>query len=220
VSQAVRLRGLLAVTGFTEYVRNFIATSPTPPGGMLQALLGARERGLLDDDELLATCTMMLFAGHETTRHIIGNGVLALLRHPDQLRRLRAEPELLSSAVEELLRYDAPVQFLWRIALEEVELRGKTIRPGQYVRLLVGAANRDPERFPDPDALDIGRRPNRHLSFGVGIHHCLGAGLGRLEAAVAIGGVLRRFPKLVLAAEPELVAGFRLRGPRTLSLLV
>jgi len=174
----------------------------------------------LDDDELLATSTMLLFAGHETTRHLIGNGVLALLRHPEQLRRLRAAPELIASAIEEFLRYDSPGQLLWRIAREDVELGGKRIRRGQFVRLLIGAANRDPQYFPDPDRLDIERRPNPHLGFGAGIHHCLGAALARLEAAVGINALLRRFPNLALAAEPDWVDGFRLRGPQTLALVV
>lgn len=213
-------RGLLAVAGFAEYVRDIVDAGRASPDGLLAVLVAARGRGDLDEDELWATVTLLLFAGHETTRHLIGTGVLALLRHPEQLERLRAHPHLIHTAVEELLRYDSPGQVLWRVAREDVEMGGKRICTGQFVRALIGAANRDPEQFLDPDRLDIGRRPNPHLAFGAGMHHCLGAALARVEVSAAILGVLRRWPRLRLAGEPEWESTVRLRGLRTLPLLV
>ena len=216
----VLLRGQFAIAGFTEYVRGIVDAGGATPDGLLAALVDARARGVLDDDELLATATFVLFAGNETTRHLIGSGLLALLRHPDQLERLRAEPQRIHAAVEELLRYDSPAQILWRFAMEDAEVGGKRIRKGQLVRLLIGAANRDPEQFVDPDRLDIARRPNPHLSFASGLHHCLGVGLARMEAAAAILAVLRRWPQLRLAGEPEWESTVRLRGLKTLRLFV
>jgi cytochrome P450 len=219
VDAADRARGLLAVAGFAEYLRRLVDAREAS-GGVLDALIAARDRGELHDDEVLATATLLLFAGHETTRHLIGGGVLALLRHPAQMTRLRAKPELMTSAVEEFLRYDTPGQLIWRVAAADVQIDGRGIRQDQAVRLLLGAANRDPARFPDPDRLDLDRHPNPHLAFGGGIHHCPGAALARLEAAVAIGAVLRRWPRLALASEPEWGPTFRLRGLRSLRLAV
>ena len=137
---------------------------------------------------------LILVAGNETTRNLIGNGMLALLRHPDQLRRLRDAPELLEPAVDELLRYDSPVQLDGRVVREDLEMGGKRLRAGQKVIALLGAANRDPAAFDNPDALDIGRGERSHLSFGRGIHYCLGASLALLEARIAFRGLLDRFP--------------------------
>jgi cytochrome P450 len=144
---------------------------------------------------------LLYVAGHETTVNLIGNGVLALLRHPAELARLRAHPELCSSAVEELLRYDSPVQRTGRTAHEDIEVAGRHIAKGSLVVCAIGAANRDPAHFPDPDRLDIGRRDNRHVAFGFGIHFCLGAPLARLEGQIAVGSLLRRFRQLSLEAE-------------------
>ena len=214
-----RLRGLLAVAGFAEHLRYLVDARETS-GGILDALIAARDRGELHDDELLATATLLLFAGHETTRHLIGSGVLALLQHPAQMTRLRAAPELMPSAVDEFLRYETPGQLIWRVAAEDVEIDGRFIRRGDTVRLLLGAANRDPARFADPDRLDLDRHPNPHLAFGGGIHHCPGAALARMEAAVAIDAILRRWPRFALASEPDWGPTFRLRGLRSLRLAV
>src|SRR5262249_17412360 len=153
----------------------------------------------LSELELYANANLLLTAGHETTTNLIGNGTLALLRHPEELQKLREEPLLLPGAIEEFLRYDSPVQFTHRVAKEDVAFAGKLIRKGQFVYTVLAAANRDPERFPDPDRLDITRKNNHHLSFGQGWHFCLGAPLARLEAHIAFETLLRRFPKLELA---------------------
>jgi len=173
-----------------------------PRDDLVSRLTGVQSaEGTLSEEELVDTCALLLFAGHETTTNLIGNGMLALLRHPDELSRLRADPSLIGSAVEELLRYDSPVQMRVRVARETVEIGGRRIAKGQRVLVLVGAANRDPARFPDPDRLDIARPDNRHLAFGHGIHFCTGAPLARLEGAIAIRRLLRRFPRLELATD-------------------
>ena len=140
----------------------------------------------------------LLVAGHETTTNLIGNGTHALLRHPDQLARWHADPSLTPSAVEELLRYDPMAQFISRVATHETEVGGHRFHPGDHVILSIGAANRDPERFPDPDRLDLGRNDGFHLTFAYGVHHCLGAALARLEGQVALGSLVGRFPHMRL----------------------
>jgi cytochrome P450 len=152
-------------------------------------------------------------AGHETTVNLIGNGSLALLRHPDQRKRLQADPGLITTAVEELLRFDGPVQRTARIPSEDVTFGGKTIGKGEMVMPFIGAADRDPAQFPDPDRLDIGRTDNRHIAFGWGIHFCIGAPLARVEGQIAINTLLKRKPKLALAtAEPQHRQSLTLRG--------
>jgi cytochrome P450 len=192
-----------AAQGLTDYFRGLIAERRGRPGDdLLSALIVAEEQGdRLSEDELLATCVLLFFAGHETTVNLIGNGVLALLRHPDQLARLRAEPHLIGSAVEEFLRYDGSVQRTARFALVDLEIEGVPIGAGQVVSVLLGAANRDPARFAEPDRLDLGRQDNHHLTFGGGIHYCLGAPLARLEAQLAINTLLQRLPGLELATD-------------------
>ena len=157
----------------------------------------------LTRDELLANLVTLLVAGNETTRNLIGNGSLALLQNPDELQRLRDNPELLRGAVDELLRFTNPVQLDARVAREPVELRGKRIKPGQKVILSLGAANRDPEVFADPDRLDVGREDVNHLGFGRGIHHCLASALARLEARVAFEGLLPHLGSSRLVEEPR-----------------
>jgi len=149
--------------------------------------------------------------------NLIGNGVLALLRHPDELRRLRQAPALITSAVEELLRYDGPVQRTARVAGDDVTFGGRTIRKGDMVMPFIGAADRDPAQFPDPDRLDLGRGDNRHIAFGWGIHFCLGAPLARVEGQIAIDTLVRRLPRLALVAEhAEYRQSLTLRGLKML----
>jgi cytochrome P450 len=212
-----RLRlGNEAAAGLTEYFRGLAEERRSAPGDdLLTGMIQAEEAGdRLTTDELLATCTLLFFAGHETTVNLIGNGTLALLRHRDQLERLAASPELAAGAVEELLRYDSPVQRSGRLALEDFELNGRVYRAGWRVNLLIGAANRDPRQFVDPDRLDITRaNAAAHLSFAAGIHYCVGAPLARLEAQLALTGLLRRYPNLrLVTTQPAYRPTFVLRG--------
>jgi cytochrome P450 len=189
-----------------------------PKDDLLTALLTAEEQGdLLSEDELLATCILLLVAGNETTTYLVGNGMVALLENPDQRRLLQHDPSLIPAAVEEMLRYDGPAQITSRIVTEELELRGKRLEPGQVVLALLGAANHDPEQFPAPDRFDVRRPNNRHLAFGYGIHYCVGAPLAVVEAQVAISTLLRRFPEPAAAFEaPDWGASFILRGLKSL----
>lgn len=192
-----------------------------PRDDLISGLIAVEERGdVLNGRELLVMLNLLLVAGHETTVNLIGNGVLALLRNPDQLALLRQRPELIESAVEELLRFDSPVQLTGRIVAETCELGGQQISRGQLVLTLLGAANRDPRQFPDPDRLDLTRSPNQHFSFGRGIHFCLGAPLARLEGRIAIGSLVSRFPGLQLAGRPERGETITLRGLTRLPLAV
>ncbi|UCE87991.1 MAG: cytochrome P450 [Deltaproteobacteria bacterium] len=172
-----------------------------PADDLLSALVLAEQEGdRLSEDELHGTVALLLAAGNETTTNLIGNGLLALLRHPGELARLRAAPELVDAAVEELLRYDSPVQFTARIALEDLDFHGRPFRRGQNAILALGAANRDPAVFEEPDRLDVGRTDNAHISFSQGAHFCLGAQLARLEGRIAFAALLARFPNLRLGA--------------------
>src|SRR5439155_21995889 len=175
-----------------------------PQDDMISALARAEEAGdKLSEDELLAMVFLLLVAGHETTVNLIGNGTLALLQHPEQMAKLRDEPALIRSAVEELLRYTSPVETSTeRYAREDVTIRGVTIPRGEMVFPVIASANRDERQFPNADRLDITREPNRHLSFGLGTHFCLGAPLARLEGQIAINTLLRRVPELQLAVAP------------------
>jgi cytochrome P450 len=150
---------------------------------------------------VLASCFLLFVAGHETTVNLIGNAVLCLLRYPNELERLRDDPRLLPNAVEETLRYESPIQHAGRTSHSEVEIGGRAIPKGAIVSAILGAANRDPSRFADPDRFDVTRRDMRHLAFGTGAHFCLGAPLARAEAQIAIGTLVRRFPHLALAGD-------------------
>jgi hypothetical protein len=212
-------RSIKARHGLADYFRRLIATRrASPRGDMLSDLIAAEEAGdKLSEEELLATCILLLVAGHETTVNLIGNGTLALLRHPVELRRLRENPGLIGTAVEELLRYDGPVQRTARIPSEDITIRGRTIAKGEMVMPFIGAADRDPVQFPEPDRLDIGRADNRHIAFGWGIHFCLGAPLARVEGQIAIDTLVQRLPKLALATEqPEFRQSLTLRGLKSL----
>ena len=188
-----------------------------PQDDLITALIAAEEEGdRLTHEELIAMLLLLLVAGNETTRNLIGNGMLALLMSPDQLQRLRDNPDLMDTAVNELLRYDSPVQLDGRMATEDIEIRGKKIRPGQRVICLLGAANRDPSVFTDPDTLDIARQGKSNMSFGRGIHHCLGAPLALLEGRVAFASLLERFSTIRLLREPEYRDQVVLRGVKEL----
>ena len=211
----VAKRSLAARHQLAEYFRGLIALRRAEPrADMLSDLIAAEEAGdKLSEEELLATCILLLVAGHETTVNLIGNGTLALLRHPAELRRLQQDPGLIASAVEELLRFDGPVQRTARIPSEDVVIGGRTIAKGEMVMPFIGAADRDPAQFPDPDRLDITRGDNRHIAFGWGIHFCLGAPLARVEGQIAIGTLVKRLPELRLATEkPEFRQSLTLRG--------
>jgi cytochrome P450 len=221
VDSEVARRSGTARQALLGYFRGLIAERRVSPrDDLLSGLIAAEEAGdRLSEDELLATCILLLVAGHETTVNLIGNGTLALLRHPGELRRLRENPALIASAVEELLRYDGPVQRTARMPSDDVQVGGRTIARGEMVMPFIGAADRDPAQFPDPDRLDITRSDNRHVAFGMGIHFCLGAPLARVEGQIAINTLVQRLPGLALATEkPEYRQSLTLRGLTALHL--
>jgi cytochrome P450 len=186
-----------------------------PDDGILSQLIEAEEGGdVLSDQELVSQVLLLFVAGHETTVNLIGNGVLALVRHPGELARLAAEPELAVSAVDELLRYDAPVQMTRRIPMADIEVHGRTIEAGTFVVCALAAANRDPRHFgADASQLRLDRPDaGEHLSFGGGVHYCLGASLAKMEAQVAVGTLVSRFPGITPAAEPVYNGRINLRG--------
>jgi cytochrome P450 len=212
-------RSISGRRALAAYFRELIAERRAAPrDDMLSALITAEEAGdKLNEEELLATCILLLVAGHETTVNLIGNGTLALLRHPEQLQKLRENPGLIVTAVEELLRFDGPVQRTARIPSEDLTIGGRTIPKGEMVMPFLGAADRDPAQFPDPDRLDITRADNRHIAFGMGIHFCLGAPLARMEGQIAINTLLARLPKLALATDkPQFRQSLTLRGLQVL----
>ncbi len=188
----------------TAYFRAAIAEQRQHPrDGLIHAYLTAEIDGdRFTEEEVVANTIVTMVGGQETTTNLIGNGILSLLRHPDQLARLRADPSLIPSAVEELLRYESPSQHTARLAPEDMELGGKLIRKRQAVIAVMGAANRDPERFTDPDRLDIARQDNRHVAFAWASHFCFGAPLARIEGQTAFATVLQRMPNLQLKPEP------------------
>jgi len=192
-----------------------------PDDRILTQLIEAEDDGdALSDEELVAQVLLLFIAGHETTVNLIGNGVLALLRNPAQLARLQADPDLIGNAVDEFLRFDAPVQMTRRITIADIEVQGRTIEAGSFVVAALASANRDEAHFgPDAAELDLGReRASEHLAFGGGVHYCLGAALARMEAQVAIGSLVARFPALVAAGEPVYNGRINLRGLEHLDL--
>lgn len=197
------LEAVSEVSDFLDYFRAIIhARRSAPKDDLMQAMIDAEEQGdALSEEELLGNCILLLAAGHGTTTHLIGNGTLALLRHPDQAQLLQEQPSLIQSAVVELLRYDSPVQMTSRRAKEALQIAGKQVSAGQEVVMLLGAANHDPEQFADPDWLLLARPENRHLSFGLGVHFCLGAPLARVEGEIAFSTLFKRFPDLHLETE-------------------
>ena len=189
-----------------------------PLENLLSALVQAEEKGdRLTEQELFANCVLLMIAGHETTTNLIGNGVLAMLRNPSEQQTLRDNPELIGPAIEELLRYDSPVQKMGRVALANIPVDGREIEQGQLVCFSFGAANRDPEQFASPEALNLARQPNRHLAFGHGLHYCVGAALARVEGQIAIKTIFQRFQNLRLATDNlEWNRNFTLRGLKAL----
>jgi cytochrome P450 len=200
-----------AATEFATYLRGLARGRRTAPGEDLVSQLAAS--GELSEDELVASSILLLNAGHEASVNAFGNGIVALLAHPAELARLRADPDRLAgTAVEEMLRYDAPLQLFERTARADTTIGGVTVPAGRKVAALLGAANRDPAAFPGPDRFDIGRDPNPHLGFGAGLHFCLGAPLARVELRTALTTLIHRCPGLALAADPIRRPTFVLRG--------
>lgn len=209
------IEALQGVNEFMEYFRAIIKQQRQhPQDNLMQAMLDAEEHGdALSENELLGNCVLILAAGHGTTTHLIGNGLLALLRYPEQMELLRADPSLLPGAVAELLRYDSPVQLTSRVAKTDLRIHDTEIQAGQQVTFVLGAANHDPAQFANPDTLDIRRPENRHMAFGQGIHFCLGAPLARVEGEIAFGNLLKRFPHMRLETEnPEWFPSRAFRG--------
>ena len=192
------------IENLTEFFRKAVQDQKKKPcPGLVHSLVKAEVEGdRLTEEEIIANCIITLVGGLETTTNLIGNGILTLLRHRDDMQRLRNDPALIVSAVEELLRYESPSQHTARLAPADIQLGGKTIRKRQAVIAVMGAGNRDPERFPDPNRLDLARRDNRHLAFGWAAHFCFGAPLARLEGQIAFATLLKRFPKLALESRP------------------
>jgi len=214
--------GQTSFIALSNYFRERVVELRSEPReNLLSALAQAEEQGdRLTEDELLANCVLLLLAGHETTTNLIGNGILALLQHPSQRLDLAANPDLIVAAVEELLRYDSPVQKMGRIALADIPVGGKLIKQGQLVCFSYAAANRDPEQFAFPNRLELTRKPNRHLAFGHGLHYCVGAALARLEGQIAIKGILGELPGLALANDQlEWHRNFTLRGLKSLQVV-
>ena len=203
-----------AAEEFSEYLRVLARRRTIDPQDDLISALTAVEG--LSEDELIGTCVLLLNAGHEATVNVTGNGWWALFRNPDQLRKIQTNPALVPVAIEELMRFDTPLQMFERWVLEDIEVRGQTIRKGQEVALLFGSANHDPAVFSDPERLDVERRDNPHISFGAGIHYCLGAPLARIELAASFGALLAKAPGLRLEREPQWKPGYVIRGLESL----
>lgn len=221
---AVLERGHAAVREFSAYLQELVAARRRHPGDpeadvLTRLLLGDAE-GTLTESELLHNCIFLLNAGHETTSNLIGNGMHALLTHRDQFDRLVAEPALIGSAVEELLRFESPLQLNNRFTAAPIELSDRVLPAGVFVTLGIGAANRDPAVFADPDRLDLARKPNNHLAFGQAAHACSGMNVARLEGRIAIGRLVARHPKLALAGAPERDPRVRFRGFRDLPVAI
>ncbi len=215
-------RSMDTLTRLREYFSDLAERRRADPGDdLISALTQIEDEGdSLSHEELQLMLVLLLVAGNETTRNLVGNGLFALLRNPEQLDRLKRDPELIGPAVEELLRYDSPVQIDGRSVREDTEVAGVALERGQYLMLLLGAANRDPAVFDDPDALDVTRERNPHLGFGRGIHYCLGAPLARMEAEIILGKLLERFPDIRLAGTPSRRRQIVLRGLSSLPVRV
>lgn len=193
---------MLELTAYLQEMVNHFRANPAE--NLISDLIQAQEDDdRLSDEEIVSTCTLVLFGGHETTTNLIGNGTRALLQFPDQKQRLIDQPDLIGTAIEELLRFDGPSKMEVRRAMADIEIRDKTIAEGDQIYFVQSAANRDPDQFDDPNQLDVGRHPNRHCGFGFGIHYCMGAPIARLEGAIAIDALIRALPGLRIGPEPE-----------------
>ncbi|QNP64370.1 cytochrome P450 [Streptomyces genisteinicus] len=221
-SEETARRAVRASLEFSAYLRELIAERRTAPGDDLVSalILAHEEEDRLSEQEMISTCVLLLNAGHEATVNTTANGWWTLFRHPDQLAALRADPALLPTALEELMRFDTPLQLFERWVLDDIEIDGTLVPRGSELALLFGSANRDGARFDRPDELDLSRSDNPHISFGAGIHYCLGAPLARLELAASFGELLRRAPGLRLVREPEWKPGFVIRGLEELAVEV
>ncbi len=222
---AVIDRANAAVREFLDYLEGLVAERRRQPGDpdvdvLTRLIQGEQDGERLTHRELLHQCIFLLNAGHETTTNLIGNGMHALLTHRGELDRLARDPSLVVTAVEELLRFESPLQLNNRRATAPIEIGGRTFPAGTFITLGVGAANRDPAQFPDPDRLDVGRKPNRHLAFGHGDHACAGMNVARVEGRIAFGRLIVRFPRIALAGEPERDRRIRFRGFRHLPVTV
>ncbi|WP_262402518.1 cytochrome P450 [Actinomadura sp. CNU-125] len=213
-SEETQRTAVRAAVEFSDYLRGLARSRRDEPrDDLISALAQVVDDGdRLTEDELIGTCVLLLNAGHEATVNATGNGWWSLFRNPDELERLRADPSLVPTAVEELLRYDTPAPMFERWVLEDITVAGTDIPRGAEVALLFASANRDPAVFTDPNRLDLSRDPNPHITFGLGIHYCLGAPLGRIEMAESFGALLRTAPGMRLTAEPKWKPGFVLRG--------
>jgi cytochrome P450 len=214
VGESTKTAALEASTAFSDYVRGVVEQRRSSPGDdLITDLISARDDGSrLSDDELVASVVLLLNAGHEASVNVFGNGFHALLEHPDQLERITSGEVSVETALEELIRYDAPLQLFERTATSDVEVSGQLVRSGQKIACLMGSANRDATVFADADAFDVGRDPNPHVGFGMGLHFCLGAPLARLELQISIRALLDRFPALTLAGESPRRPTWVLRG--------
>src|ERR1017187_240278 len=212
-----------ALIALTEFFRKTVAERRRNKGtDLISLLIDIEEEGeVLTEEELYAQCIALLFAGHETTRNLIGNGMYTLLRNPQQTAELREKPDMIRTAVEELLRYESPVQFTARVLKEDIEVCGQQIRKGWTVQCMLGAANRDPKRFKDPNQLDLKRLNNQHLAFSAGPHACIGGQLARLEGQIAILNLVQRFPEMKLTGpRPEWASTFGFRGLKDLRVVL
>ncbi|MGW1211444.1 cytochrome P450 [Streptomyces sp. NPDC002499] len=218
-SEETAAKAVRASVEFSDYLLELIAARRKEPGDdLISGLIAAHDEGdRLTEQEMISTCVLLLNAGHEATVNATVNGWSALFRNPDQLTALRADHSLIPSAVEELMRYDTPLQLFERWVLDEIEIDGTTIPRGAEIAMLFGSANHDPEVFRAPEQLDLTRKDNPHISFSAGIHYCIGAPLARIELAASMGALLERAPTLTLAAEPVRKPNFVIRGLEGLS---
>jgi cytochrome P450 len=225
LTPAMSEAGNRAVTEFIDYLKVLVAERRRKPGDydsdvLTRLIQGERDGEKLTEKELYHQCIFLLNAGHETTTNLIGNGLWALLHNPAEMRKLRADAALVPSAVEEMLRYDGPIQLNNRRLTAPMTLSGRTLPAGTLITIGIGAANHDPEQFAEPERFDVARKPNRHVAFGQGDHVCVGMNVARMEGRIALGGLLARFARIELAGEPERDRRIRFRGFRKLTVRV